>query len=167
MRAVFVVILGFMLSGCILQAKAPLFADADAQLLLAKYGTLTTYEKSGSDWKKSSDQISFTAQANHYLAKADKSELEISFVPVDGNWWALQAVEAGKPSIYVLVDAETRELLFYPIACKGLKDSGKFVGDIEFVDSDCFVKPGADYRALFKFLAATPGEATTKLVSEP
>ena len=166
-KAITAGVLALALSGCILQAKAPLFTDADAQLVLAKYGTLVTYEKSGADWNKSSDQITFTAKANHYIAKADKSELEISFVPIDGNWWALQAIETSKPAIYVLVDAEAKELLFYPIACKELKEGGKFAETIEFVDSDCFVKPGADYKALFKSLSATPGEASTKMVSEP
>jgi hypothetical protein len=166
-RAITAGVLALALSGCILQSKSPLFTDAQAQLALAKYGTLATYEKSGNDWKRSSDQISFTPTANHYIAKAGKSELEISFVPIDGNWWALQAVEAARPATYVLVDAEARELLFYPIACKDLKDGGKFADAIAFVDSDCFVKPGADYKALFKSLTSTPGEASAKLVSTP
>jgi hypothetical protein len=166
-RTFIVGVLALALSGCILQSKSPLFTDAQAELALANYGNLATYEKSGNDWKKSTDQISFTPQGKHYIAKADKSELEISFVPIAGNWWVLQAVEAAKPAIYVLVDAEAKELLFYPIACKDLKEFGKLAGAIEFVDSDCFVKPGADYKALFKSLAATPGEASTKLVVEP
>jgi len=166
-RAAGICVLALALSGCILQSKSPLFADADAKLLLAKYGKLVTYEKSGDGWNKSSDQIGFTPEANHYIAKADKSELEISFVPIDGNWWALQAVEAGKPAIYVLVDAEAKELSFYPIACKDLKDSGKFAADVEFADSDCFVRPDTNYMTLFKTLTATPGEASTKLVVEP
>ena len=160
-------IVALVLSGCILQAKSPLFAEGDAKLLLANYGKLVTYEKSGDGWNKSSDQIGFTPQANHYIARADKSELEISFVPIDGKWSALQAIEAGKPAIYVLVDAEAKELSFYPISCKDLKESGKFASDVEFADSDCFVKPGSDYKALFKALASTPGEASTKLVVEP
>jgi hypothetical protein len=166
-RAFTVGVMALALSGCILQSKSPLFTDTESKLLLANYGNLTTYEKSGNAWTKSTDQISFSPQVKHYIAKADKSELEISFVPIDGNWWALQAVEAAKPAIYVLVDAEAKELLFYPIACKDLKDSGKFAGDVEFVDSDCFVKPGADYKALFKSLTAAPGEASTKLMVEP
>ena len=166
-RAITAGFVALALSGCILQAKSPLFTDAQAQLLLAGYGKLTTYEKSGDAWNKSTDQISFVADAKHYIATADKSELEISFVPIDGNWWALQAIEAAKPAIYVLVDAEPKELLFYPIACKDLKESGKFAADVEFVDSDCLVKPGADYKALFKSLTAAPGEASTKLAVEP
>jgi hypothetical protein len=166
-RAFFVGILGVALSGCILQSKLPLFGDAQAKMLLAKYANLMAYEKSGQDWIKSKDQIVFSVQARHYLAKADKSEMVVRFVPITNDWWVLQAVETDEPASYVLVEAQANELLLYPITCKALQISGNFDKYVKFVDTDCFIKFGADYKALFKLLSESPGESTTKLVSEP
>ena len=166
-RAFFIGLLALGLSGCNLQSKEPLFSDEQAKLLLADYPNLVTYEQKGGDWKKSDEQASFTSQGSHYLAKLDKSEVKITFVPVDGPWWALQAVEAEKSADYLLVKADAKELVFYALDCKSLEDSGKFAADIEFKDSDCFIKPEADKMALFKALTPFAGDPMTKLVSEP
>ena len=160
-------LLALALSGCILQSRAPLFGDGDAKMLLADYINPVTYEMSGGAWVKSKDQMTFMAEAGHYVATADKSSLAISFVPISGSWWVVQAVESNKPAAYVLAEAKPGEIVFYPIACKELKASGKYDANLEFVDSDCFVKPGSDIHGLLSQLIATPGEATTKLVAAP
>src|SRR5215212_5043350 len=77
-----------------------------------------------------------------------------------------QAAEAGG-STYVLVKAEPKELLVYSLECKKLQESGKFGTEIEFKDSSCFVKDGADKMGLFKALVNSASESSTKLVSEP
>jgi hypothetical protein len=163
-RVIVAGVLALALSGCILQSKLPLFGDAQAKMLLASYGNPVTYERTAGEWVKAKDQIVFAKQAGHYLATLDKTELAIRFVPLDDKWWILQAVEANKPAAYLLVEAKPEELLFYPIACKALKDSGKYKKTITFVDSDCFIKFGTDYKVLFSGFTANPGEATTKLV---
>jgi hypothetical protein len=163
-RVVLAGVVALALSGCILQSRLPLFGDGDAKLLLADYANLVTFEKTSGDWVKAKDQIVFVAQGAHYTATLDKTELDIRFVPIKDSWWVLQAEEASKPAAYLLVEARPAEILFYPIACKTLKDSGSFEKAIEFVDSDCFIKPDADFRSLFSGFTANPGEATTKLV---
>ena len=164
-RAFFMGFLALGLTGCNLQSKEPLFSDAQAKLLLADYPNPVTYEYKDNGWKKSDEQASFTPQASHYVAKLDTSEVTVSFMPIDGPWWALQAVEPGKSADYLLVKAAAKELIFYTIDCKTLEDSGKFMADIEFKDSDCLVKPEADKMALFKGLTAFAGDPMTKLVS--
>jgi hypothetical protein len=163
-RAFLAAVLALALSGCILQSKLPLFGDGDAKMLLADYANLATFEKTSGEWVKAKDQIVFVAQGAHYTATLDKTELAIRFVPIKDGWWVLQAEEVAKPAAYLLVEAKPKEVLFYPIACKTLKEKGSFETSIEFVDSDCFIKPDADYRALFSGFTASPGEATTKLV---
>jgi len=166
-RVILLGLLAFGLSGCILETKKPLFADSDAKLLLANYPNPAAYERDENTWKKSDDFFSFTPEASHYLLKSDDSNMWISFVPIEGPWWILQAAEATGPTSYVLVKAETKELLVYPLECKTLKESGKFENDIEFKDSDCSVKDGADKTALFKTLIGNASEPSSKLVSGP
>ena len=165
-RLIYLSLLAFGLSGCILETKKPLFDDADAKLLLADYPNLAAYERDDDGWKKSDDSLSFTAEASHYLVKSGKSDMQIFFVPIEGPWWILQGTETTGPTSYVLVKAEPKELLVYSLDCKSLKDAGKYENDIDFVDSDCFVKAEADAMALFTSLTAAAKEPSTKLVSE-
>ena len=151
-RVILLSLLAFGLSGCILETKKPLFADADAKLLLADYPNLAAYERDDGGWKKSDDPLSFKPEASHYLVKSGSSDMQIFFVPIEGPWWILQGTESTGPTSYVLVKAEPKELLVYSLDCKSLKDAGKYGNDLDFVDSDCFVKEGADKTALFKSL---------------
>ena len=91
----------------------------------------------------------------------------ITFVPLEGPWWILQAAETTGTSSYVLVMAEPKELQIYSLECKKLQESGKFESEIEFKDSSCFIKDGADKMGLFKALTGSASEPATKLVSEP
>jgi hypothetical protein len=165
-RMIFLGLLAFGLTGCNLESKKPLFAEAEAKLLLADYPNLAAYERDEGGWKKNADPLNFTPEASHYQVKSGTSEMLISFVPIEGPWWVLQAAEAVTTS-YVLIKAEPKELLVYSLECKKLKESGKFENDIEFKNSDCFVKEGADKTALFKSLIGNASEPSSKLVSEP
>ena len=165
-RMIFLGLLAFGLTGCNLESKKPLFVEEEAKLLLADYPNLAAYERDEGGWKKNADPLNFTPEASHYLVKSGTSEMSISFVPIEGPWWVLQAAETATTS-YVLIKAEPKELLVYSLECKILKESGKFGNDIEFKDSDCFVKEGADKMALFKALIGNASELSSKLVSEP
>ena len=165
-RVILLGLLAFGLTGCILESKKPLFADADAKLLLADYPNVAAYERGDDGWKKSDDKFDLTPEASHYVLKSEKSEMQVSFVPVEGPWWILQASESSGAT-YVLVKAEAKELLVYTLDCKSLQESGKFESAIDFAESDCFVKPDADKMALFKSFTSDTTEPSSKLVSEP
>ncbi len=60
-RVMFLGLLAFGLAGCNLETKTPLFAGADAKLLLADYPNLAPYERDGGAWKKSTDPLSIQA----------------------------------------------------------------------------------------------------------
>lgn len=166
-RVIFLSLLAFGLAGCNLETKKPLFADVDAKLLLAGYANLAPYERDDGNWKKSADPLSIQAEASHYLVKSGNSDMVITFVPLEGPWWILQAAETSGASTYVLVKAEPKELLIYSLECKKLQESGKFGDKIEFKDSSCFIKDGADKMGLFKALTGSASEPSTKLVSAP
>jgi hypothetical protein len=165
-RAIFLGLVALGLAGCNLETRKPLFADAEAKLLLADYPNLAAYERDDNGWKKSADSLNFTAEASHYLVKSGTSEMQISFVPLEGPWWILQAGETTGTSSYVLVMAEPKELLIYSLECKKLQESGKFGDEIEFKDSSCFITEDADKMGLFKALIGSASEPATKLVSE-
>jgi hypothetical protein len=92
-RAIFLGLVALGLAGCNLETRKPLFADAEAKLLLADYPNLAAYERDDDGWKKSADSLNFTADTSHYLVKSGTSEMQISFVPLEGPWWILQAAE--------------------------------------------------------------------------
>ena len=94
-RVIFLGLLAFALVGCNLETKEPVFADTDAKLLLAGYPNLAPYERDGGDWKKSTDPLSIKPEASHYLVRSGNSDMVISFVPLEGPWWILQAAEWG------------------------------------------------------------------------
>ncbi len=166
-RVIFLGLLALALTGCNLETKTPLFADADAKLLLADYPNLAAYERSDSGWKKSAESLNFSAEASHYLVKSGTSEMQMSFIPLEGQWWILQAAETSGDSTYVLVKAEPKELLIYSLECKKLQESGQFGDEIEFKDSSCFITEDADKMGLFKALISSTSEPATKRVSEP
>jgi hypothetical protein len=166
-HVIFLGILAFGLAGCNLETSKPLFADADAKLLLADYPNLAPYERDAGGWKKSTDTLNIEPEASHYRFISGNSEMVISFVPLQGAWWIMQAAETVGPSTYVLVKARPKDLLIYSLECKKLQEAGTFGNEIEFKDSSCFIKDGADKTALFKALMGSASEPSTKLVSEP
>ena len=133
-RVIFLGLLSFGLAGCNLETRKPLFAEAEAKLLLADYPNLAPYERDDGNWKKSADPLNLTAEASHYLVKSGTSNMLMSFVPLEGPWWILQAAETTGTSSYVLVKAEAKELLVYSLDCKKLLESGRFGNEIEFRD---------------------------------
>jgi hypothetical protein len=166
LRVIFLGLLALSLAGCNLETRKPLFADADAKLLLADYPNLVAYERDDGNWKKSADSLNLSAEASHYLVRSGTSDVVVSFVPLEGPWWILQAAETAGTSSYILIKAEPKELLAYSLECKKLQESGKFGNEIEFKDSSCFVKHEADKMRLFKALIGSASEPSTKLVSE-
>ncbi len=165
-RVIFLGLLAFGLAGCMLQSGTPLFGEAEARLLLADYPNLEAYERNNGGWKKSDERVSFSPEASHYLMTPDDAKMQLYFVPLEGPWWILQAAEASGAT-YVLVKAEPKQLLIFPLDCKTLEDSGKYEDAIDFTDSSCAIKGGADKLALFKSFTADLTEPSTKLVSEP
>ena len=76
----------------------------------------------------------------------------------------MQSQEPGKPAAYSLADIRDAEVMIHPIACKPLRESGRFAAAIDFEDDDCFIRDGADSAAMFRTLAAEAGKPTLRLV---
>jgi len=161
-------ILCLALTGCILQSKEAVFLDEQGELMLGVYGNrFATYSLDGGVWKKEEGTISVTPENNHYVIAESTVAVVITFAAISGSWWAMQAQEAGKPVSYSLISAGKDELLLYPLNCGPLRLSGKFNAYISFDGEDCTVKAGADTGAMFKALAAEPGQSRMKLVPLP
>lgn len=153
------------LGGCVLQSKTPFIAADAGEALLDSYGLkFVSYGLSKGNWKRDNETFIFVPEGRHYRITAGKDSLDIAFKKLEGNWWILQAEEAGKQPVYSLVDAQKAELFLYPMACKPLKDAGTYDAWIEFKGDDCIIKDGVDTAALFKAFAADPGPQTSKIV---
>ena len=111
------VILCLSVSGCVLQSKKPIFAEADGKLLLASYGTrFASYTLTGGNWSKEEETLSFIAEGQHYVASDGKVEIDVNFVKISGYWWVVQIQENGKPANYALAEAQNGEIFIYPLA---------------------------------------------------
>ena len=166
-RVIFFGLLAFGLAGCNLETKKPLFADADARLLLADYPNLAPYERNYGGWKKSTEPLVFSPEASHYLVKSGNSDMVAFLCAARRPVVDIAGRRSLGTSSYVLVMAEPKELLIHSLECKRLQELGKFEDEIEFKDSSCFIKDTADKMGLFKALTGIASEPSTKLVSEP
>lgn len=133
--------------------------------MLAPYGhNFATFSFLGGAWKAEDERVSFAPEGKHYIASDGKSRIAVTFVPLHGHWWVVQAREDGKSPSYSLAEARPGEIVVHPIACKPLRASGEFNDAVTFEGDDCFVKQGTDGLRLFERLSAKPAQATLKLV---
>lgn len=154
-----------VLGGCVLESKTPIIATDAGEALLDGYGlSFVSYGLRDGEWRKDNETFQFVPKGHHYEVSSGGDTMDIAFAKLDGSWWVMQAQEPGKQATYVLVDARKAELFLYALACKPLKDAGKYDSYIAFKDDDCVVKDGADTTALFKAIAADPGPQTAKIV---
>jgi hypothetical protein len=154
-----------VLGACVLSAKEPLYADSDAKLIFdAPDVTFTPYSLKNGQWVVEDETMVLKAEGNHYLATADKSLGQFAFVPLQGDWYIVQAGEGKKPPIYALIRNDKGELHVFVLACNAVKKLADANAHVEFVKDDCFLKPGVDHKPLFLALSANPGPDTMKLV---
>jgi len=164
-RLVPAVIVLCLLSACNLQSKAPLFAETEGRLLLSSYGsTFASFSLVDGVWKPENETMTFNPSGMHYIASDGKANISVLFAPIDDHWWAAQALEDGKSPNYSLVEANAADIVVHPISCKSLKESGKLDDFVVFNGDDCEVKEGTDRDVLFKMLAASPDDASLKIV---
>jgi hypothetical protein len=157
--------LALALSACILSAKEPIYSDADAKLVFtAAETTLMAYSLKNGQWVAEDEPMVLKAEGQHYSATVEKSLAQVTFVPVEGNWYVVQSIEDKKTPLYTLVRDDKNELHVFPIACSEVKKIGTASNHVDFVKDDCFLKPGVDHKPLFSALSANPGADTLKLV---
>ncbi len=165
-RLVFGLAAALMLQACVLQSKAPLFAEGDGEMLLSDYGsTFASYTLSKDAWEKEKDTVTFTATGQHYVVKSEKSANDVLLLPLGGTWWLMQVSETDKETAYVLVDARKDELLVHSLSCDTLKKLEGLPDQISFEGDDCTAGTGMDRQA-FTIVAGKLGKAEMKLVPE-
>jgi hypothetical protein len=164
-RLLILIGMGLGLAGCVLQSHQPLFSENDGVSLPKALGTHFVMENfDDGAWAKEEGSITLKAIGHHYVAtdEAKKDEIAALFVPLDKNWWVMQAQEKDKPSVYILAQAEGNALLLTPLTCEDLKLKPAAAAEISFEGDDCYLKggQGVDY---FKALMTTAKPAQMRL----
>lgn len=162
-RLLILIGMGLGLAGCVLQSHQPLFGESDGVSLPAALGKHFVMENfDDGAWAKEEGSITFKATGHHYVAtdEAKKDEIAALFVPLDKNWWLLQATEPGKPSAYILAELSGDALLLRPLACEDLKQNPAAAAEISFEGDDCYLKGG---QGLAYFKALITGAAPAKM----
>ena len=144
----------FLLAGCVLQSRAPVFSESDAGALPEALGTrfiMENHDKAG--WTKEEGNFTLQPEGKHYVASDGdkKSDVEALFVPLGNNWWVVQAAEAGGLDDYVLAEWTGGALLLHPLDCADMKSQSSAAAAISFEGDDCYLKgtPDLDYFRQF------------------
>ena len=157
----------FLLAGCVLQSRTPVFSEGEAGALPIALGTrfvMENHDKAG--WTKEDGNFSLQPRGKHYVASDGnkKSDVEALFVPLGNNWWVMQAAEAGGAGVYMLAEWKGGALLLHPLECTDLKSQPTAATAISFEGDDCYLKgkPSVEY-----FLQFTTGTTPAKMRLTP
>ena len=144
----------FLLAGCVLQSRTPVFSESDAGALPIALGTrfiMENHDKAG--WTKEEGNFTLQPEGKHYVASDGdkKSDVEALFVPLGNNWWVMQAAAPGDPNVYMLAEWTDGALLLHPLDCADLKSQPSAAAAVSFEGDDCYLKgtPGLDYFRQF------------------
>ena len=158
--------MGFLLAGCVLQSHQPLFAESDGAMLPENLGTTFVMENLDKDmWNKEEGTLTLRPVGQHYMATDEKKKDEITamFIPLDKNWWVMQAQAKDQSSVYILAEYDGDALLLRPLLCDNLKKQPAAAAEISFESDDCYLK-GGEGIAYFKSLVASADPAKMRMV---
>jgi hypothetical protein len=137
-----VLVLAFILGGCILQSQDPNFSEAQGSLLLGKNGgTYLPYVKENGAWKADGDGIAFSALGHSYTFPNKEKIGHVLFIPLFKSWSIAQFREGENNSVYVLVDQQPDAFYVHPLSCNALKRIAHSDKVLAYKKDDCFLKP--------------------------
>ncbi len=161
-----ILLLAGLLSGCVLQSRAPLFSDSDSRLVFGEgqFKALMFGLKDGK-WVREDDRVSLASAGTHYVASDGKKddEIALAFVPLSGKWHVVQASDVRNPAVYMFAEVNKGSADIYPLSCSALKSDAALAKWIEFTGDDCFINADAPPAELFTALLARRGEATSRI----
>jgi len=167
MKRAIILSLCLMLCGCVLQSKAPIFAESDGKLILQPFGNqFAPFNKDGAKWKKQTDSVKFDAEGNHYLIHDKAGDIRVLFVALNGPWWVMQAQEQNKPFDYLLARFEGKALVLNTLSCKVLKTNKSMKDAVTFKGEDCTATSGMT-KDKFAELTKSPEPAMLKIEPSP
>lgn len=161
-----VVIVAGLLSGCVLQSRAPLYSDRDGRLVFgAGQFPAQMFGLRDGKWVAEDDRLSLTSTGRHYIAATAREDDDIAlvFIPLSGTWHVVQASDARNPAAYMFADVNRNSANIHPLSCSDLKPDATLANWIEFKGDDCFINADAPREALFTALLPKRGEATSRL----
>jgi hypothetical protein len=164
MRIAVLAALVLALAGCVLQSQEPVFSDEQSRLVLgAEPVTMKSYSWKDGVWTEDKDRLALTVEGRRYVVKEDNSTAGLAFIPLSGDWFAVQATETGKPTNYTLATVKDGVAVFHLLECTELKKRAELEVYITYEHDDCFIKDGTDAMALFGELIKQPGEPSAKI----
>jgi len=156
------------LAGCVLQSREPVFGDEQSSLVFgAAPVTMKSYSWKDGEWTEDKERLALTVEGRHYVAKEDESSAGLAFIPLSGDWFAVQATEAAKPTNYTLATVKDGVAVFHLLECADLKKRAGLEAYITYQRDDCFIKEGVAAMALFGELVKQPGEPSAKIEPLP
>ena len=163
-KFVVLLIAAMALGGCVLQSRVPLYTDAAGELVLGSTGgrALISSWKDGK-WVKDTDTATVTIAGQHYEATSESSVIDLTFVRLRDDWYVLQAVERGRPAVYMLAEISERTAEITTLACTDLKKDASLAPRISYDGDDCFIRPGLHMEGLFLKVLEHPGEPSSRL----
>ena len=166
-RLFVLVLAAVLLSGCILQSRAPIYDDSDASLVLGDAGgvTRTASRKTGS-WENDPEAVPIRPEGNHYVVEG-KARIELHFVKLEGDWFVLQARQQQGPAAFLLARVRDKIAEARPLACREVEKIHALESSVVPVGDNCFIREGADPAVLFKAILKTNPEPTVRLSIVP
>ncbi len=157
-------VLVLTLAGCVLQSQEPVFSDEQSSLVLGPSAvTMKSYSWKDGEWTEDQERLALTVEGRHYVAKEDDSTAGLAFIALSGDWFAVQATEAAKPTNYTLATVKDGVAVFHLLECVDLKKRAGLEAYIDYRGDDCFIKEGIAAMALFGELVKQPGEPSAKI----
>lgn len=157
-----------LLCGCMLQSRLPLYDDAASELALGETGgkTRAANLKNG-QWVVDDETVKVTVVGRHYEISANAATIAVRFVKLDGPWYVIQAMEAGKPAIFALAEIKNGIADLRVPGCAALSKNPELAKWIDYAGEDCFVKSDADKTEFFLTLAKNAGQPTSRIEIVP
>jgi hypothetical protein len=153
----------FILGGCVLQSRVPIYTDKDADLALGKVGgTTETASLRDGQWVIDKERHIIAVEGRHYVVRSS-TNVALHFTQVSGDWYVIQGREDNGPAAYLLAEVKDRVAMVRPIACSDLKSNTEAANFVEHQGDDCFIKPGAAAKKLFTSLLKNPGEPVFRM----
>ncbi|MCB1380565.1 MAG: hypothetical protein KDK89_19690 [Alphaproteobacteria bacterium] len=164
LRWIVTLVVTTLLAGCVLQSPAPIFPDSNAKLVFGN-GKLSAriYSRKDGQWVMDEKPVTLRTSGHHYAVETEGVTIELFFIPLDGRWHVVQAMEKGKPTVYMLAEVQNHRADFRILSCTDLKKHEAVAKSINFNGEDCFIKPKEGTKALFKALIKMPGAPSSRL----
>jgi hypothetical protein len=149
MRIAVAVLLGFLLSGCILESERPQFSNDGDHTLLESFGKSFALEALQQDgtWTREKGVYAIAKKPSRYeiLKSGELNSIDLWTLKLAKNKWLLQMGETSrsaalkiKPVVFMIATPAKATFLLQPFSCDELKAAGVAAKQgVTYSGSDC------------------------------